>query len=536
MANGSQNLTTYKANILAHTPDDTSLFLRGDNVWTNILNGKLDLKNDLNLYTSSTDSPDIVWWYADKEQEQARIWMGNGDTSIFAPNYRCYNSSGTQLYSGQLVLGNGTGASGTWGISISGNAATAADADTVDSWHRDDIRKGCLSFTRNISNANPSNLNNLNNGMAYNYASTSYWQNAPSGASYGSAIALTGGGDITLGAQFFWDVNHNSTSSTRSLWFRVANNLGWQNDWKQIVTNSGTWGISISGNAATATTATTASKCSSAALTDVALTWASSYSTGSWMLIYNGEKGSNGGVLFRAINQANTAAWVDGAHKWARIGGDTFTGNVHINHSGEGFFYITHSTGCILYLDNNGSNHGLWSSGYYTGSAYTSSGMWIFRRASDGYCYCGTRLYGAVWNDYAEFRAADIIEPGRVVIEQENGIMTLNQERLTAGARIISDTFGFAIGKTKKAKTPIAIAGRVLVYPYQEKSKYQLGAAVCAAPNGTVDIMTREEIMMYPDRIIGTVSEIPEYNEWHAGENDGDRLVQVNGRIWIYVR
>jgi len=41
--------------------------------------------------------------------------------------------------------------------------------------------------------------------------------------------------------------------------------------------------------------------------------------------------------------------------------------------------------------------------------------------------------------------------------------------------------------------------------------------------------MTREEIVNYPDRIVGIVSEIPNYNIW--GEDD----IQVNGRIWIYV-
>jgi hypothetical protein len=29
--------------------------------------------------------------------------------------------------------------------------------------------------------------------------------------------------------------------------------------------------------------------------------------------------------------------------------------------------------------------------------------------------------------------------------------------------------------------------------------------------------MTREEIREYPERILGTVSEIPDYEVWHAG-------------------
>jgi len=86
------------------------------------------------------------------------------------------------------------------------------------------------------------------------------------------------------------------------------------------------------------------------------------------------------------------------------------------------------------------------------------------------------------------------------------------------------------MGETDDAKTPVAVAGRVLVYPYRDRMDYHAGQAVCTAPNGTVDIMTREEIMMYPDCIVGIVSEIPDYDVWGTGN------VEVNGRIWIKVR
>lgn len=86
-----------------------------------------------------------------------------------------------------------------------------------------------------------------------------------------------------------------------------------------------TFSGSLNGNA---TTATTASKCSSYNLTDIALTWSGSYSTGDWMLIHNGETGANGGQLFRAINQANTAQWVDAQRLWVRRAGDSMTGTL----------------------------------------------------------------------------------------------------------------------------------------------------------------------------------------------------------------
>ena len=100
-------------------------------------------------------------------------------------------------------------------------------------------------------------------------------------------------------------------------------------------------------------------------------------------------------------------------------------------------------------------------------------------------------------------------------IEKQN---LQNQEEqllkaLQPGAEVISDTFGFAIGETDEYKTPIAAAGRVLAYPNEDRYSYPLGCAVCSGPNGTVSQMTREEIREYPERIIGTVSEIPDQNK-----------------------
>ena len=173
----------------------------------------------------------------------------------------------------------------------------------------------------------------------------------------------------------------------------------------------------------------------------------------------------------------------------------------------------------------------------YLGIFYYNDGTKV--AASSG------QIRGAVWNDYAEYRASAVKEPGRVLTEDTDGIMKLANERLMPACKIYSDTFGVAIGETAKDNTPIAVSGRVLAYPYRNRNEYHLGDAVCSAPNGTIDIMTREEIMMYPERIIGTVSEIPDYEEWacnyggHAGmstEDNKPSYIKVNGRIWIYVR
>lgn len=143
--------------------------------------------------------------------------------------------------------------------------------------------------------------------------------------------------------------------------------------------------------------------------------------------------------------------------------------------------------------------------------------------------YAGA-IYGAVWNDYAEFR--DQNEPltaGYIAYCDDDGKLKYTTERLQKFEGVVSDTFGFAIGETDECKTPLAVSGRALVYCDPE-DHFHSGDCVCAGPDGKAYRMTREEIAMYPDRIVGVVSEIPTYERWGSGD------VEVNGRIWIKVK
>lgn len=164
------------------------------------------------------------------------------------------------------------------------------------------------------------------------------------------------------------------------------------------------------------------------------------------------------------------------------------------------------------------------SSSTTTGAITIAGGLGV---AEDIYA---TNVWGAVWNDYAEFRNTLEVKPGQCVAEVGNGDLYITQKRLIPGCSIVSDTFGFAIGQTDDANTPLAVSGRVLAYPDTDRYSFKAGDSVCSGPNGTISKMTREEIREYPDCILGFISEIPEYETWGSGN------VEVDGRIWIKLR
>lgn len=146
------------------------------------------------------------------------------------------------------------------------------------------------------------------------------------------------------------------------------------------------------------------------------------------------------------------------------------------------------------------------------------------------------------WSDLAEYRRTIEHEPGRAVIPTDCGIARRATGRLQPGARIVSDTYGFCLGESDDEQSPIALTGRVLAYPCRPISEYHAGDAVCSGPNGTVDLMTREEIQKYPDCIVGIVNEIPTYPIWNPKHTDDrqkvvfNENVEVRGRIWIDVK
>lgn len=249
-------------------------------------------------------------------------------------------------------------------------------------------------------------------------------------------------------------------------------------------------------------------------------------------------------------NPANfSVAWANGAGFANCLGSRN-----DISYGWNGLQYFNESLGTTASATGNYGPTADWyhiirmnhanANGYYVdlAASFHDNSLYMKRVASGvnhGYKHVwveGNSVTGAVWNDYAECRESDCLEAGYVLAENGDDTLSKANERLAPFAGVSSDTWGFSQGETDKAKTHIAVAGRVLVYPYQDRNNYKPGDCVCAAPGGTVDIMTREEVINWPDRIVGTVSCVPKYEEWGGGENADRPSVKVNGRIWIKVK
>ena len=244
--------------------------------------------------------------------------------------------------------------------------------------------------------------------------------------------------------------------------------------------------------------------------------------------------------------------------KYVKIAGDTMTGPLEISPNAQGWTQDNVSLNLLGSIAQAGSivtsnGHIFANGGAVIASTYLALRGYpeMSPNSSAGFYYDGTntrirtynisgegdtvdfqsrKVYNAVFNDYAEYRKTIDAKPGFCVVDNDDGSLAIANERLMPGAQVISDTFGTCMGETNECKTPLAVAGRVLVYPYKNRKEYHAGMAVCTAPGGTVDIMSREEIKDYPDCIVGIVSEIPDYTEW------GSDNVQVDGRIWIKVK
>ena len=95
---------------------------------------------------------------------------------------------------------------------------------------------------------------------------------------------------------------------------------------------------------------------------------------------------------------------------------------------------------------------------------------------------------------------------------------------------ILSDTYGIGVGtRGDDTHAPFAIAGWVLAYVVDD---CEPGDVLTNNENGDLVLMSNEERMAYPERIVA-IYKRPEHEEyWGTLENK----ILVNGRHWVKVK
>ena len=483
----------------------------------------------------SNDKACYVYYFTTKDDEvpSIRIYGPDGHTNalvLTAANYTSYTPTKT-----------GGGASGTWGISITGNAATASSvawsgitgkpSSYTPSSHNHDYIYG--TYTRNGGQQPPSYIGanalkcNMMNGFV------------------GSGYSIPGYMDTLLMNAYSWsDVPYatalgilKTNSTTPRAWIACGPNGDSWTGVAELLTdkNYASYCLPLSGGSLSGLlTINTSGKyiglgCQNAGYAH----YSTNADTGHW---FNKNVYVQGNIY--SGSDYNTLVLTAAGGNLSSSGQITCTGRSTSWISGRDSAMIrtTSYTGYGA-ITSMKTTDGAWEMG-----VYTSNNMY-FTYTPDTYYNSGTNngytqirldpsgvLFGAAWNDYAEFRRTVYeAKPGQIVTENGDGTQHITTERLQRGCNVVSDTFGFAIGETDEYKTPVACAGRALVYTYENRYDFQPGEAVCSGPNGTVSRMTREEMINNPDCIVGFVSEIPEYKVWGTGN------VEVDGRIWIKV-
>lgn len=112
----------------------------------------------------------------------------------------------------------------------------------------------------------------------------------------------------------------------------------------------------------------------------------------------------------------------------------------------------------------------------------------------DGYFYA-TRVYNAMWNDYAElFETIEPIKPGHVAYVQEDGRVAASGNPSCA-VGVVSDQWGYLVGGVgdhdPEDHVAIGLAGRVPIEMIEDVS---LGDMIAATENGRGRKATSEDV------------------------------------------
>ena len=182
---------------------------------------------------------------------QPKLSIRNGIDSTWNAWYVLLHSGNYNSYSPTLT---GTGASGTWGISITGTAGAANSATSAGY-----LTGGDSGFYGLLYNGLAGDLNTYDSPGLYSAEYTGS-TNKPSGANNGHIIQISDAGGTDVKTQWYFP-SAGVTPYMRLMW----GNTNW-NSWVALLTSgnynsysptltgggaSGTWGISVTGNSAT---------------------------------------------------------------------------------------------------------------------------------------------------------------------------------------------------------------------------------------------------------------------------------------------
>lgn len=137
-----------------------------------------------------------------------------------------------------------------------------------------------------------------------------------------------------------------------------------------------------------------------------------------------------------------------------------------------------------------------------------------------------TKVYNAIWNDYADFIAYEEDgEPGYCYVKDGDKIRKSQKKAEKATVGICTDTYGYITG-TNDGKHGIAIAVSGFVLAHVDK-KYSVGTPLVSAPNGMLTKAGFINKLFHHERIVGWYYKDEKSETYHD--------IVVNGRNWVRI-
>ena len=157
-------------------------------------------------------------------------------------------------------------------------------------------------------------------------------------------------------------------------------------------------------------------------------------------------------------------------------------------------------------LYSGGSSSEIWKDSKTSGEFYKSDEAPSSQTIGkfDGYLYA-TRVYNAVWNDYAElFEKGEDIEFDHLAYVKEDGkVYSAGEPSNVVG--IVTNNYGHLLGgdgdPDSKDYIPISLAGRV---PVEVSEEIKVGDMVAANKNGTCRKATKEDFGCIVGKCVGS--------------------------------